>query len=357
MSHLDILLPFGLPPKEFANDLFRELNAPALTTLISRTQSTIPETAHQSFEEFSRALPHETWIASQFGLRAPMQISGSPPVALTTARQFGLPCDAGVWFIINPVHIHIARDHLVLTDPRQLVLKEQESRTLFDIAQPLFYEAGHTLLYGNANTWLVRADGWEKLQTSTPDVAQGHNVDIWMPKGEGEREWRKLQNEVQMHWHGHTLNIERELRGEKPVNSLWLWGATPATMHLTPAPYKETFNLSGWMESLGQFAKKSQQNCTAETVISAAPQHGLLLLDALLVPALNNDWSAWITSLTVLENDWFAPLLAALRSGQINQIELVATHHQDLSNFTVTKNSLRKFWRKPTFAPLLSYPS
>src|SRR5687767_7350151 len=36
MSHLDILLPFGLPPAHLAPDLLRELKTPALATLIAK---------------------------------------------------------------------------------------------------------------------------------------------------------------------------------------------------------------------------------------------------------------------------------------------------------------------------------
>jgi hypothetical protein len=354
MSHLDILLPFGLPPEEMAADLFRELKTPALATLVSRAKSQNAASRHQVFDEFSRALPHEAWLVRQFGLEARMRAGGSPPVAVAAMRAMGLTFDPGMWFIVNPVHIHVARDHLVLTDPKQLPLTERESGMLFDIAQALFQEAGKTLLYGNVQTWFARADEWDQLQTSTPDAAAGHNIDIWMPKGAGERNWRKLQNDVQMHWFTDPVNAERESHGIKPVNSIWLWGGAPSAMEYSSSSYTEVFNLAGWMQAFGQLGAKQMPAATASDVVAQTPERGLLVLDALLEPALANDWSHWLGQLQAIEADWLAPLLTALKSGKIDQLSLILTHHARISTFTATRQSLRKFWVQPSLAPLLS---
>jgi hypothetical protein len=356
MSHLDILIPFGRPPAELAADLVQALKTPALATLIARAKSHREVT----FDAFSRALPHEIWLARQFGLASRLRSSGSPPVALAAMQTLGVIPDAGVWFMLQPVHLHVARDHLVLTDQRQLALTDRESRALFDAARPLFDEAGTPVFYGDAGTWFIRADAWDGLRTSTPDAACGHNIDIWMPQGPGERDWRKLQNEVQMVWHAHTVNTERESDNLKPVNSIWLWGGTPMTMDVAPSRYKQVFNLPGWMNAFGRYAnrqangdRKKSAAGTASDVIDAAPEHGLTVLDTLIEPALAGDWSEWLARFHALESDWFAPLLDALKAGKMDQISLIMTHNTDLSELTSGKQSLRKFWVAPSLARLI----
>lgn len=267
-------------------------------------------------------------------------------------RTLGLTPDAGMWFVLHPVHLHIARDHLVLTNQRQLALSEHESRALFDAARPLFNEAGKTLLYGDPHNWFVRADAWHDLRTATPDAACGHNIDIWMPQGAGERDWRKLQNEVQMHWHAHRVNTEREARNAKPVNSVWLRGGAPATMLAQPARHKEVFNLPGWMNGPDQDAAGTAHAGTASDIIARQPEHGLLAIDTLLDPALAGDWAMWLQHFHLLETDWFDPLLAALKGGGIDQLSLVMTNSTSLSTMTVGTRSLRKFWIKPSLARL-----
>lgn len=350
MTALDILLPFGLPPAELASDLLKELNTPALAALTSRTKS--ENQRHEVIDDFQRALPHELWIARRFGLDDTLKERGSPPVAEALMRAMGLSPQPGTWFVLQPVHIHIARDHLVLTDPRQLALTDQESRTLFDIAAQLFDEAGKRLLYGDAGTWFVQAEDWRGLHTSTPDAASGHNIDIWMPKGPGERDWRKVQNEVQMHWFNHAVNEEREIRRQKPVNSVWLWGGSSSNIARRPHQYDKTFNLPGWMQAFRQFVPGHAEADNATAMLTEFGTSNMLVLNHLLESALANDWARWLEDVKRLEEDWFAPLLQALKSGKLDQISLITTHDSRISRYTATRSSLRKFWVKPSLATL-----
>jgi len=346
MSQLDILLPFGLPPAELSVDLLKELDAPAFATIIARTKSGGPP-QRERFDSFSRALPHEIWLARQFGLK---NDHSSPSIAASLMQALRLPPASGTWFVLHPVHIHIARDHLVLTDPRQLVLTEAESRALFDIAKALFQETGKNLVFGNASTWFLRADDWDTLQTSTPDAATGHNIDIWMPKGQGEREWRKVQNEIQMHWFNHPINENREMHRQRSINSLWLWGG--GTTVCTPGHYTHSYNLSDWANAFSPYVTSPGSAATASSLLASRPERGLLLLDALLEPALANDWGSWLAAVRDLEANWFAPLLFALKSGAIHQLALHISHDSCLSRFVTTPSSLRKFWIKPSLAKL-----
>lgn len=351
MSQLDILLPFGLPPPEFAKDLLQQCKTPAFALLLARAKAIQSET----FDPFARALPHETWLARQL-LAGEALPESSPPVADALMRLHGLQADAGTWFVLQPVHFHIARDHLVLTDPRQLALDDAEARALFDAALPLFEEEGKTLVYGDAKTWFMQADDWQDLHTATPDAACGHNIDIWLPQGAQERAWRKLQNEVQMHWHMHEVNAAREARGARVVNSLWLWGgATPqqACHDSHPAPYTDVFNLHGWSAALAASAGNRQVDCRAADVIKAAPKQGLLALDSLLPAAMAADWGTWLQEMQQLEADWFAPLLAALQAGQLQRIRFILTDNMRAAEFSASKNALRKFWVKPSLNRLL----
>ncbi|MDB5763921.1 MAG: hypothetical protein JWQ21_2916 [Herminiimonas sp.] len=349
MSHLDILLPFGLPPAEMAPDLLRELKTPALATLIARAKSR----RDQTFDGFSRALPHEIWLARQFGLDRRLPIGGSPPIATAAMQAAGLTPDPGVWFMLHPAHLHVARDHLVLTDLRQLALSEHESHALFDAAKPLFEEFDRPLLYGDARTWFIRADAWDALRTSTPDAACGHNIDIWMPQGDGERDWRRLQNEVQMLWHSHAVNAEREARGLQTVNSVWLWGGTPTTMDSAPPRYREVFNLPGWAGAPRQPAILQKHAATASDAIATSPEHGLAVVDTLIEPALAGDWSVWLDRFHTLESDWFSPALEALKAGKIDAVSLIFSHGTHLSESSSGKQSVRKFWIKPSLSKFI----
>jgi hypothetical protein len=354
MTQLDILLPFGLPPKELAPDLLRELKTPSLAALITRAKSQGGRSGGEAFDGFARLLPHEAWLCRRFGLEGGADGDNSPPVAAALMASMGLDHAPGLWFVIDPVHIHIARDHLVLSDARRMPLAARESRALFDVARPLFEEAGKTLLYGDERTWFARADAWGGLRTATPDAACGHNIDIWMPKGDGERDWRKLQNDVQMHWHAHAVNEEREARGIQPINSIWLWGGATAPAETAAPAYTMVFGLRSWMRAFGGSTAGQAPATSAAEVVEHAAQRKLLMLDALLEPALANDWGDWLARLHAIETEWMSPLLAALKSGRIGRLSLVLTDHARLKTFAGSRLSQRKFWVKPSLAPLLS---
>ncbi|GGI17754.1 hypothetical protein GCM10008066_10560 [Oxalicibacterium faecigallinarum] len=342
MNRLDLLLPFSLTPPELARDLQKELSVPSLAMLLGRGKST----AMVTNDAFSRTLPHEAWL---FENAAATSTDNSPPLARYLAHDAGMSLDEGFWFILQPFHLHVARDHLVLTDPRQLRISEEESQALFSSAQSVFSEDGKDLFYVSPSIWLLRADDWHGLRTSTPDAACGHNVDIWTPQGDRAREWRRLQNEVQMHWHDHAVNDARTGRGLKPINSVWLWGGAKAGTS-TMRRFETAFSSTQSTPLLA--ALQTRQISDASTLLSTSAGHAILVLDDLSEPALTEDWAEWIARMNSMEERWFAPLLAALRQGQLKQLGITLNHHATLKTIDISKSALRKFWKKPALTAL-----
>ncbi|MBO9535276.1 hypothetical protein [Herbaspirillum sp.] len=343
MNQLDILIPFALPPAEMARDLLRQCQAPALAMLLARGKPAAPT---QSHDPFSRALPHEHWLARRFGLPQPAQDS-SPAAAAALMRSLGHTPAAGHWFVLHPAHIHVARDHLVLTDISQLQLDEAQSQKLFASAAPLFTEIGHEVVYGDAGTWFIRADAWAGLRTSTPSAASGRNVDIWMPEGPGELAWRKLQNEVQMQWFSESLNEEREMRGLKTVNSMWIWGGAD-TSAAPASAYAAGYGLNGWTQAFGS----APASLPGAADIAAGNGHRLLLLDQLVEVALAQEWGLWLQRMESIDREWLAPLLASLRDGAFDAVNLILTGADKLVQISTTRGALRKFWLKPSLSKL-----
>ena len=342
MSHLQIILPFSIPPSAMTANLLRELQTPALAMLIAHAKR-MPV---RVIEDFSRALPHEFLLAEHSSLRDAIESTtpnldlqknrqNSPASTHNKMHQFGLTPSNGFWFTLSPVHIHVARDHLVLTDQRKLTISADEAHALFDVAKILCDEVGISLLYGDEKNWFLRADQWRELQTSTLDAACGHNIDIWMPKGEHSLAWRKLQNEIQMSWFIHAVNVNREELGGTRLNSLWLHSGSEG---MTSAPNVQDAN-----QTLDQLVAKFKRD-----------EMHHLYLDALLAPALNNDWPAWLDAIHQLETAWFAPLLQALKDKKIQSVSLIVTDANKVISFKLTQRSFWKFWTSPSVDKLFS---
>jgi len=316
MASTTVVLPFALPPAELAPELSRNLKAPALATLLSRN-SLLKKHADAAD---SRLLPHEAWLARERG-----------GLAAAVMRGFGLAPVEGYWFIVHPVHIQLARNHLVLADPRRLRLDEADARVLFELAKPFFDE----LVWGDAETWFMRADGWQGLDAASPDAAMGSNLADWMPAGPTALAFKKLQNEIQMLWHEHPVNEARQQRGQPPVNSFWMWGGSAAPARDTGAAIAVADSSAPrWLAALATPGAK------------AAPgEAGTIVLPQLIPMGAGNDWGAWLGAMQQLEQEWFAPLLAALRDGRIAEVRLVLSSREGTTEIACTKSALHKFWR------------
>ena len=76
--------------------------------------------------------------------------------------------------------------------------------------------------------WYVSGEALGSLAGASRCARAGRNIEIWLPHeartGERSRARMKLQNEVQMAWFEHPLNVEREARGLPAINSIWLHG-------------------------------------------------------------------------------------------------------------------------------------
>jgi hypothetical protein len=315
MTAIDILIPFSIPPADHAKDLMHQFTSQCkdgcgLASLLTRHSAL----TRQRFDEFSHALPHESWLNDW------LHAHGSSQLA-QRARRCALDLAPGHWFVVNPVYLHIARNALVLTDTRQLTLSRHDAIALFEMAKTLCAQHGVELVFGDALTWFLRADHWTDLITASPDAACGHNIDIWLPKGANELAWRKLHNDIQMEWFHHFPS--------SPVNGCWLWSGTTL--------------LTGFKsDSVTQLVHSPHPN----DFFKHPP--ALTLIDALSSAALANDWGDWLVQMVELERCWFFPLYLALKQGRLDSVQLHLSHSTTLLSVHLTRRALYKFWRIPT---------
>ncbi|WLI91027.1 hypothetical protein Q4S45_07885 [Massilia sp. R2A-15] len=337
MIEITLVLPFALPPPELAPDLVRALQAPGLAALLSRTSANRALAADSD----ARALPHELWLGRAIGLCDGRRLA----FAAAAMRGFGLDPAGGAWMIVNPAHIEISRTYLMMGDTRRLGLVDSHSRALFDSAKPYFDDSGHTLLYGDAHTWFMRAGAWAALDTASPDATGGMNLTDWLPQGEHALDYRKLQNEVQMLWHQHPANVEREARGWPAINSFWPWGAADAG-DMPSAPFA-CAGSPPWLSAI------AQQHGSFAGLLAGADNPALFCDGRLAEAALATDWAGWLQHMQQLDQDTFMPLLDAVTSGRAARARLVLSHRNALAEFTTSAMAQRKFWRRPTLDRLL----
>ncbi|SAL37339.1 regulator [Caballeronia humi] len=353
---LHLLLPFALPAAADAATALHNLDTPALEKLLAR--ATLDERVIG--EDFQRTLPHERWIARQFGVAnasAEAAADEAPLAPYMLLADGGTPGDA-LWACIEPVHVRIAHDHLVLIDPATLEVSDDEARTLFQIVKPLIEDLDVDVQAPRATRWYVSGASLGTLTGASPLRASGRNIEIWLPHeaktGQRSRAWMKLQNEVQMAWFEHPLNESREARGLPAINSIWLHGQ--GAYRTVTSPFARVMSdaaaTRGVALASGLSPETPPTSFAALASSSSDTGRTLIELDPFSAPFIEQDWARWNASLQQLEADWFAPALAALNDGSLGTLRMTLCSDTGSVTLTVTRGTLRKFWRRRPIAAL-----
>ncbi len=272
------------------------------------------------------------------------QLWGAPPAGLAAlaAEQAGLAGD-GEWLFADPVHLRVDRDRALLADVGVMQISLDEARGLTDALNRHFGEDGLAFHPQQAGRWLLNAP---KPLTARFDPlwdVVGEDINRHLPQGEGGLAWSRMLNELQMLLYTQPLNDAREMRGDLPVNSVWLWGEGAPAPWKAPAPA-----LLADDESLQLLAARSGMAVDAAPfAFDGLPLDGdcLLMLDALQAAAQYRDAWGWREALQRLEQDWFAPLQGAVRQGKISELTLIATGPAGFE-LTLKPADLWKFWKR-----------
>lgn len=347
---LTLIVPGLIWPHQAFLDLTRGLNRdlaqqhalPAFSTLLGRGKLARlpPCTTHQA-------------AAQALGLATPLPAAALRGLALRAQDS----SNTDDWLCLDPIHLRVEQTRLRVDDPQLLGLSAAEAESLAVSLAPTFAALG-TLQVLNPTAWNLR------LHAGTPGLAllpplPDHitRAAMPLPKGEATAPWRHATNEANMVLHSHPVNLAREAAGKLTINTLWPWGngclPTPAPKMTPP------FNAFRGNEMVARGAA-IYQGIPVENLPSRFENltihNALILLDPLELPARSGDTDAWRAALLKLETDWFAPLLASLKRGQIKQLCLIASGEAASFELNIRRHHLWQFWRSAAPLTVLAAP-
>jgi hypothetical protein len=333
--HLELVVPALFPGPDSP-----PASAPALEFLLARGRRTPGDCASL-----------ERWLCRAFGLAGASGGNTPVPAGALTALAHGLQPGPQRWLRADPVHLRAARDHLALIPSEAFALTGAEADALAGGLGPVL--AGRFVLYPvKPDQWCLRIEDQDEGEASAdaPIDLAGANIDPHLPA----KSWHALLTELQMTLYGHPVNTAREVRGDPVINSLWLWGAgkLPAAAR---APWDSVSAADPVALGLARLAAVRHRGPGngAKQWLDRAPEDGrhLVVLDSLRTARALGDMQAHARRLQGLEDDWFAPLLAALKSGRVGMITL---HAPDAAaSFETVRGDLHRFWRRRR--PLTDY--
>jgi hypothetical protein len=321
-SRLTLVLPGLLTDTPAAKELAKHLAAHTqVATLLGWLQAAAAP-REQSFDVLEAGCTaREAWWLQRAGFQAGQNKIGAGLAPLFTSDESSADTPEEPVWLAELAHIQVGRDGLALTDPAQLELDASESAALLEAAQPALLDTGFRADALGVSRWRIHAHPGTVQHMGTPDAVAGHPLDSWWPRGDAVRPWRRLVNEVQMLWHEHPVNTQREARGVPRVNGLWLHGGAAPWR---PWPNSAPRRLAGgteWQRALAERAGVPWCDAGAPAPQTLA---GMIAeLPDLIDPERMQDWHAWLAALPRLERDWFVPAAQALQTGAVSGIELV----------------------------------
>jgi hypothetical protein len=332
--HLELVVPALFPAQDAP-----AFPAPALELLLARGRRTQGD-----------ASDLEHWLCGAFGLAGFPAGNASVPAGALTALAHGLDPGPRRWLRADPVHLRATRKQLVLVPNQAFAVSAAEAGALAASLEPLL--AGKYSLYAaRPDQWCLRIERDDASEGSAraPLELAGASVDPHLPP----KAWHALLTEIQMALHGHAVNAAREARGDPAINSLWLWGAGTLPT-AAQGPWHSVSAEDSVALGLARLAGiRHRAPGGAVQWLERAPEDGrhLVVLDSLRGARALHDFDAVAHRLQALEDEWFAPLLAALKSGRAGMITL---HVPDAAeSFEIVRADLRRFWRRPR--PLADY--
>ncbi|MBL8439158.1 MAG: hypothetical protein JNM61_13240 [Zoogloeaceae bacterium] len=326
---IQLVIPGLLWPASQGRHPAQDLALPALSRLIGHAQV-----------DHSAPLAPDLWLANRFGLTP----ESAPLAALRRLGEDGLePMRPGsAWLCADPVNLHFAREHLLLADAGDLALTENEADALTASLNETFSDLGR-FEAGAPDRWYLQLATVPQARFFPLTDVTSRPVGHFLPEGPDAAQWARAMNEAQIILHNHPVSAVRESSGRATANSIWFWGAgpLPAEGLAPPAPR---------ILAEGLVARGLARAAGVEPGRPAFPESGpdtLIVLEDLLRPALYLDIDGWSAALQGLEERWFAPLLAGLKSRRIARLQLAAPGDRATLSLGVEAGELWKFWRKP----------
>ena len=317
--HFTLLVSGALLPGELAVALTASLDTPNLKARLARAALIEQPVSSQG------ASAHLDWLANKlFGQPPPV-----PTAPYAYAQLAGAAPPACVWHA-DPVHIEVARDQLLVQSLGAEAPTADESVSLLAVANEVVSESNCRLVDVGKHWFLLAEHEW---QIDARPLAAAMEAAVEMPGGLDAQIWNRLHNEIQMAWHVHAVNAEREANGVRTVNAIWLHGGG----RWKPLPPIEFAQVHSDAPEWRGAAQAAGARCVPASTLVA--DTALLIIDDAWGSRQRQDWGAWLQAITAVDR--------ALGEHPADSIDLILCGNT-LRTFELRPFDRYKPWRRRT---------
>lgn len=325
---LHLVVPSLFLPAPAAADACSGLDLSALQKLLARARA-----------EPLATTSLEAWLCDVFGV-------AELAIAPITLQADGVAPGAAAWLRADPVHLLLQRERMILQGG--LRLSGDEAQELCASLNSHFAQDGLYFVALHPQRWYVRVNEVPDMHALPLAQVAGRNIHKLMPQGVDALRWNRLANEIQMLFYEHAVNLARETRGELVVNSVWFWGGGRKGTALA-RPFSRVWGDSELAAAFAHVADIPHALLplqAAQCVMGEGGAEGdvLVVWEGLRTALQMGDLHAWRVSLQDLERRYIAPLLAALRTGQLARLVLHVPDEDGAQSFVLSRGAAWKLW-------------
>jgi hypothetical protein len=323
--HFTLLVAGALLPGELAVALTASLDTPTLKARLSRAALIEQPVSSQGTDA------HLDWLANKlFGQPAPV-----PTAPYAYAQLAGAAAPACVWHA-DPVHFELARDHLIVQSLGADAPTAEESVLLLAAANELASDSDCRLVHVGQRWFLLSEYEW---QIDARPLAGVIEAAVEMPRGRDAQIWNRLHNEIQMAWHVHAVNAEREANGVRTINAIWLHGGG-RWKPLPPIEFAQVHSDAPEWQGAAQAAGARGMPASTRVADTA-----LVVIDDAWVSKQRQDWGTWLQAITAVDR--------RLVERADDSIDLILSGNT-LRTFELRPSDRYKPWRRRTLAQALT---
>jgi hypothetical protein len=211
-----------------------------------------------------------------------------------------------------------------------------------------FQQESWCLEFITPTQWVLESKREFELTTEPLTNVIGKSIGEASATGADARYWRAIVNEIQMYLHTHPVNLAREERGMPTINSVWLWGEG----RLPIPPYGVVQDTEIWSDDPFARGLAVAHKLPVHSGIAGSLRdwlknargdvHHIVVVDVLTPVVGGREMDTWQRVLQQIEHEYIAPLLAALKQGELSQVTLMPCGG---ATYTLTRSRLRRWWK------------
>jgi hypothetical protein len=330
-NRITLVIPGLLGPFPDGSPELSQTDVSSLQQLLSRCDRLPTGSSGADFERL---------LFSLFGYHTPEK--AELPIAAIRRLGDGFDADDRYYLCCDPVQLVADQDQVYLTASDELAVTQQEAVALANAVNTLYANEGWSIHFSHPQRWYLGLDKNPDIVTCSVSRSMGYAIKPWLPQGEQALRWHAIMNEIQMLFHSHGVNLERDRRGERLINGLWLWGSgkLPGSK---PAAYEWLWSDEPVSNGLAKHALIKSGALPEYVPAALSSGNGLVVVNRLHAAAATANLKSWQEQIRVLESEWFTPLKEALQSGRLQSLYLYPVNGYC---YRVSAKSIKRWWRR-----------